>query len=436
MVRNYQGKTKPIDNEILTEAIRAVKNGNSISKTAKDFNLNFETLRTHVNRLDETKKEKLHKTVNENQLKEAITSVKKGTGIRKAADDFKVNYQILRSNINCSKENSYKVFSNEQETALMKYLLKSSAMFYGLSTRDVRCLAFSFAKRLNLSMPKSWEDNKIAGADWLIGFMKRHSDLSLRKPQATSLARATSFNRHNVSMFYGNLAVVMDELKVLPQHIWNMDESGVTTVQRPERVIAQRGVKQVGKLTSAERGQLVTIALAVSATGSSIPPFFIFPRVRFQPRFLDGASPGSTGTANISGWMNADSFLMFLQHFQSCIGASKDQPKLLLLDNHESHLSIQALDYCVEHGIHLVSFPPHCTHKLQPLDRSVFGPFKSAVNRSFDAWMRNHRGRTITIADIPFLLNEPYKVSVTPSNIQAGFECTGIYPFNDKNSQT
>lgn len=50
-------------------------------------------------------------------------------------------------------------------------------------------------------MPKNWLDNRIAGVDWLIGFMKRHPNLSLRKPQATSLARATSFNRHLWSIF-------------------------------------------------------------------------------------------------------------------------------------------------------------------------------------------------------------------------------------------
>lgn len=60
--------------------------------------------------------------------------------------------------------------------------------------------------------------------------------------------------------------------------IWNMDESGCTTLHKPERIIAQKGRKQVRAITSAERGTLVTIALAVSATGLSIPPYFVFPR--------------------------------------------------------------------------------------------------------------------------------------------------------------
>jgi hypothetical protein len=43
-----------------------------------------------------------------------------------------------------------------------------------------------------------------------------------------------------------------------------MDESGFTTVQRPFIIIARKLRKQVGALTSAERGTLVPVALAVS----------------------------------------------------------------------------------------------------------------------------------------------------------------------------
>lgn len=50
-------------------------------------------------------------------------------------------------------------------------------------------------------------------------------------------------------------------------------------MQTPDRIVACRGVKQVERITSAERGQHVTMALAVSAAGVCVPPFFIFPRV-------------------------------------------------------------------------------------------------------------------------------------------------------------
>uniref|UniRef100_A0A1B0D8L0 DDE-1 domain-containing protein n=1 Tax=Phlebotomus papatasi TaxID=29031 RepID=A0A1B0D8L0_PHLPP len=75
-------------------------------------------------------------------------------------------------------------------------------------------------------------------------------------------------------------------------------------------------------ITSSERGTLITVALAVNAAGNSIPPFFIFPRVKYHEHFINGAPPGSIGAANPSGWMNADHFLQFLQHFKMHSGAS------------------------------------------------------------------------------------------------------------------
>ncbi|KAK1885056.1 DNA-directed RNA polymerase II subunit RPB1 [Dissostichus eleginoides] len=64
-----------------------------------------------------------------------------------------------------------------------------------------------------------------------------------------------------------------------------MDETGVTTVQNPGEIVARKGTKQVGSVTSAERGTLITLACAVNALGNSIPPMMIFPRKKFQPFF-------------------------------------------------------------------------------------------------------------------------------------------------------
>ena len=93
-------------------------------------------------------------------------------------------------------------------------------------------------------------------------------------------------------------------------NIWNMDETGVTTVQAPSRVVACRGIKQVGAMTSGERGTLVSVAYAVQALGNSLPPFFVFPRNNFKEHFVQSGPLGSAGSANKSGWI-----LSFLGHF-------------------------------------------------------------------------------------------------------------------------
>jgi len=104
----------------------------------------------------------------------------------------------------------------------------------------------------------------------------------VRTPESTSIARATSFNKYNVASVFSKLAEVMDRHKLQAGEIWNMDETGVTTVQKPSKVVAAKGVKQVGAVTSGERVTLVTAVVAVKGSGNSMPPMFIFPRKRFH----------------------------------------------------------------------------------------------------------------------------------------------------------
>jgi hypothetical protein len=72
-----------------------------------------------------------------------------------------------------------------------------------------------YATQEKCIVPLSWSVKKEAGRDWLSGFMRRRQDLSIRKPQATSLSRATSFNKHYVDSFFDNVEV---ELQVRDAH--------------------------------------------------------------------------------------------------------------------------------------------------------------------------------------------------------------------------
>ncbi|CAH2099991.1 unnamed protein product [Euphydryas editha] len=77
-------------------------------------------------------------------------------------------------------------------------------------------------------------------------------------------------------------------------------------------------------MTSAERGTLVTIALAGNALGNYMPPMFIFPRKRFNEHFIRDEPLESIGTANGSGWMQEDDFYTFLEFFRDQVRPSKE----------------------------------------------------------------------------------------------------------------
>lgn len=194
-----------------------------------------------------------------------------------------------------------KVFNENQEQSISDYLITSADIYFGLSPKEVRRLAFDLAKHFHVVRPPSWDENELASEDWFSGFMKRHPELSIRCAQATSLSRATSFNRTNVESFFNHLTTVMDRHSFAPQDIFNMDETGITTVHKPDRIITRKGMRQVGAVTSGERGTLVAITVAVNAIGNTIPVMFVFPRVNYHPHFVRDGPTGCIGAGNKSG---------------------------------------------------------------------------------------------------------------------------------------
>lgn len=70
------------------------------------------------------------------------------------------------------------------------------------------------------------------------------------------------------------------------------------------KVIALKGMRKVGQMEGAERGTVVTMALTVSASGNSVPPFYLFPRKNMQATFMDNVSPGTDMQMTLAGCAN------------------------------------------------------------------------------------------------------------------------------------
>jgi len=103
---------------------------------------------------------------------------------------------------------------------------------------------------------------------------------------------------------------------------------------------------------------------------------------------------------------------------------------MLILDGHASHKELTVIEYARKNYIHMLSTPPHTTHKLQPLDRTFFKPFKSAYASACAVWMRQNPGARITDYDIAALVDSSFTKAARLEIAQNGFKCTGIYPFN------
>ena len=364
-----------------------------------------------------------------------------GISYRKAAANFGVDKMTLIRYIKKKKADPASVVGYQStmlhnqilppkmEKDLAGHIIYLADMYFGLSVEKCKELAYQYAIVNKVSVPQSWHSNTKAGKQWWKSFKDRHN-LSIRKPEPTSTGRASAFNNHNVKEYFNNLGTVLEKYHFTPDRIFNLDETGVTTVQKPKAVVAAIGTKSVGSITSGERGELVTVVYAVCAAGYALAPLLIFPRVNYRDHFIRGGPPGCIGKASRSGWINTEIFVEFLEHIVQLTGCTPERKILIIMDNHESHISIAVIDKARALGIVLLTIPPKTSHKLQPLDVAVFNPFKTGFNKAMDNWMRCNPGKTVTIYDIPALVNEAQMVAMTPRNITSGFHSTGSWPYN------
>ena len=117
-------------------------------------------------------------------------------------------------------------------------------MFHGLTTTNVRTLAYEMAFHNRIEVPATWTDKQIAGREWLFDFLRRHETLAIRQPEATSLARATAFNRATVGAFFNILHDCLEKIGASGDRIVNLDEIWVTTVQTVPKVVATKGLNE------------------------------------------------------------------------------------------------------------------------------------------------------------------------------------------------
>ena len=186
------------------------------------------------NILEAIKQVKLHNaSVRQAAIAHKISRATLGRYIAKFAniDVATANEDFMRNLlVESSKPGAKTIFKPEQENALMKYILKASDIYYGFSVKELRKLAYEYAKQIGISYPDAWYANREASSDWQLGFMKRHSNLSLRTPEKVSLQRSKAFNKENVDAFFKNFSSVLNATHFEPQRIFNMDECGLPTV--------------------------------------------------------------------------------------------------------------------------------------------------------------------------------------------------------------
>jgi len=323
------------------------------------------------------------------------------------------------------------LFDTKSEEELVSIIKLLSQRGFPLGMKELRSVAYSYAKHngiVGFSTRKA-----TAGYEWLYAFLRRHPDLSIRKPEALSITRASGMNKVVMQKWFESLETSLEELgiKNRPDRLWNVDESGLQDHFVPDRVVAEAG-KPCYQATAGERGATTTVVAAFNATGTYCKPLVIAKGKRMKPDWLDGLPADFSISLRVSdnGWINKDLFIVWAQLFIAQL--PKDGlPHILFLDGHGSHVfNLEFINMMKKNNVHVWCFPAHTTHWVQPADRSFFRSLKHQWREDGLKVARQRAGTQLPKKEFLQLFATAWRKAATVENAISGFCATGLFPFN------
>ena len=269
---------------------------------------------------------------------------------------------------------------------------------------------------------------------WIKWFKKRHPNLTLRLSEGLEFSWARGLCPKNVRSFYSNLEHLYNKENYPAERIWNSDETSAQAGRNGGgRVWARKGSRSVHKVLPNER-EWITNLTCVNAASEHIPGFYIFRGKRLRSNYVIHCEDGVAMAMQTKAWMTATLFSHWISHFIRCLerkeGISHNRRHLLILNGHNSHVTLKVVQKCREVGLDLLTLPSHTSHRLQSLDVGVFAPFKRYFKRYRDAWSVNNKGKEASKQTLAMWVSKGLERALTRRNIAIGFRSIGIFPLN------
>ncbi|RPA98633.1 CENP-B protein [Choiromyces venosus 120613-1] len=129
--------------------------------------------------------------------------------------------------------------------------------------------------------------------------------------------------------------------------------------------------------------EFITVIEGICADGTALDPTLILKAEEFVAEWfkkVKGVPENILFGHSHNGWTDEKMAKEFLRrNFGSesiSVQKAAGQYQLLFFDGHSSHVNTGFLEFCISQKIIPYCLPPHTTHCLQPLDVSVFSPYK------------------------------------------------------------
>ena len=371
---------------------------------------------------------------NEGRTALAIQSIKQGQSesIRSIATSYDIPRTTLRRRVKGmpsrrdSIPNSRKL-SPYEETAVVQRILDLDSRGFPPRPQGVEEMAnHLLAERGATPVGKNWTTN----------FIKRRTELKTKFSRRYDYKRAQCEDPEVIGDWFRLVRNVVAKYGILEQDIFNFDEAGFAMgVVATAKVVTSSERKNRPKTTQPGNREWVTIIQGINSYGWTIPPLIIFKAKAYLAAwYKDSDLPRDwVITRSENGWTTNEIGLEWSKHFdQFTKDRTTGRYRLLILDGHESHLSVQFQEFCKEKDIITLCMPPHSSHILQPLDVGCFGPLKKAYGKQIENLVRVRINHITKLEFLP-AFHEAFKAAFSEQNIKSGFRATGLVPYDPEN---
>ncbi|RKK26928.1 hypothetical protein BFJ67_g16389 [Fusarium oxysporum f. sp. cepae] len=336
--------------------------------------------------------------------------------LRPTARLYKVNYYALRRRHNGIQSQrdwipkSRKLF-NLEEHIIVRFILDLDSRGFPPRLRGVEEM----------------------GKRWLSNFVKRHKELKTRYFRRYDYQRAKCEHPTVIRNWFRLVENTIAKYGITLADIYNFDETGfMMGVIANGMVVA--GSERRARPNSVQPGnrEWVTVIQAINAEGWAIPPFIIGAgQYHLSNWYRENNLPDDWAIATSpNGWTDNELGLEWLKHFNRCTANRSTGPyRLLILDGHENHHSVDFERYCQENKITTLCMPPHSSHLLQPLDIGCFGMLKKAYGREIEHLIRCSITHVSKTEFFPTFY-AAFKATMAERNIKAAFKGAGLVPFD------
>uniref|UniRef100_A0A8D8A5R6 (northern house mosquito) hypothetical protein n=1 Tax=Culex pipiens TaxID=7175 RepID=A0A8D8A5R6_CULPI len=236
-----------------------------------------------------------------------------------------------------------------------------------------------------------------AGYKWYRGFLRRHPEISVRKPEKVSSAAAT-VEPEDIRRWHRMVGANLEEegyAEILkdPSRLFNGDEFGLVLDPETKAVLVPKKTKNAYQIDTGSK-KSITVLNSYSATGQAVPPCVILPYKRI-PAEVTKSFPADWGVGKTeSGWMTTEAFSGYIKKvFHPFLVQENIQlPVIFFVDGHKSHTAFETAEECTKLGIILVCLYANCTHIIQPADVAIYRGLKAGWTKQVRIWQARNPG--------------------------------------------